>query len=400
VVFFQEPEYAAALRKGEPPPAASPAGEQYALAALLWLLFSGAHTHDFKLAREEMLRQIAEEPPRSFESPWPEAEAVLGRALAKDPGERFQSMNDMAQALQVVYRQYVGAGSTQPLASPPQSGFVAVPSGQISAQGGAVATPLPTVPPQGYSNMLAAQPPQPSSAVSAQSAFASSVPPPAVKSGRRGLIIGIVLFLVLGGGGTAAWYFLVGPGHHPQVAQAAATRKQRPTPEAEPAKQPAKQPVAAPVAEPPKDPVVEPASGSGSGSGSGSVAAPEPPARRIRVQIETKPGGAAIYDGDTLLDKTPGLVRLEQGKSMTVVLRLEGYEDEELVLDGAQLKIRRTLTKEKHHHPAVTHPRPDDPRPPTTPITLPDSPAGHNHPPSDRCLWNPALKRNDPDCLE
>jgi hypothetical protein len=99
VAFYQEPEYAAALRKGEPPPAASPAGEQYALAALLWLLFSGTHTHDFKLAREEMLRQIAEEPPRPFESPWPEAEAVLSRALAKDPGERFSAMADFERAL-------------------------------------------------------------------------------------------------------------------------------------------------------------------------------------------------------------------------------------------------------------------------------------------------------------
>jgi len=102
VAFFQELEYAAALRLDEPPPAASRAGEQYALAALLWLLFTGVHTHDFRLAREEMLRQIAEEPPRPFETPWPEAEAALSRALAKNPGERFPSVADFQKALATV----------------------------------------------------------------------------------------------------------------------------------------------------------------------------------------------------------------------------------------------------------------------------------------------------------
>jgi len=99
VAFYQEPEYAAALRSEEIPPAASAVGEQYALAALLYLLFTGTHTHDFKLAREEMLRQVAEEPPRPFESPWPEAEAALARALAKDPGGRFPSAADFERAL-------------------------------------------------------------------------------------------------------------------------------------------------------------------------------------------------------------------------------------------------------------------------------------------------------------
>ncbi|PYQ55046.1 MAG: hypothetical protein DMF53_28670, partial [Acidobacteria bacterium] len=66
VAFYFEPEYAVAVRAGESAPAASSAGEQYALAALLYSLIAGAPTHDFKLARDEMLRQIAEEPPLPF----------------------------------------------------------------------------------------------------------------------------------------------------------------------------------------------------------------------------------------------------------------------------------------------------------------------------------------------
>ena len=103
VAFFFEPEYAAAARAGQTPPDASPVGEQYAVAALLYLLLAGAHPRDYSLDKDEMLRQIAEEPPLPFAErgvePWPEVEAVLRRALAKDPAERFPSMAGFAAAL-------------------------------------------------------------------------------------------------------------------------------------------------------------------------------------------------------------------------------------------------------------------------------------------------------------
>lgn len=103
VAFFYEPEYAAAARAGEDLPDASPAGEQYAVAALLYLLLAGAHPRDYSLDKDEMLRQIAEEPPLPFAErgvdPWPEVEEVLRRALAKDPAGRFPSMDGLAAAL-------------------------------------------------------------------------------------------------------------------------------------------------------------------------------------------------------------------------------------------------------------------------------------------------------------
>ena len=106
VGFFFEPEYAAAVLAGKRGPAASPAGEQHAVAALLYLLMAGAHYRDFSLGREEMLRQIAEEPPLPFADrgvePWPEVEAVLARALAKNPDERFPSMAALADGLAAV----------------------------------------------------------------------------------------------------------------------------------------------------------------------------------------------------------------------------------------------------------------------------------------------------------
>jgi eukaryotic-like serine/threonine-protein kinase len=104
VAFFHEPEQAAAQRAGADLPDAAPAGEQYAVGALLYLLACGAHYRDFSLERAEMLRQIAEDPPLPFAErgaePWPALEAVLARALRKEPAERFASMAGLAAALE------------------------------------------------------------------------------------------------------------------------------------------------------------------------------------------------------------------------------------------------------------------------------------------------------------
>ena len=106
VAFYLEPEYAAAVLADKASPAASVAGEQYAVAALLYLLGAGVHYLDFSLERETMLRQIVERPPRPFAErgagAWPELEAVLGRALAKVPADRYPSLDALAAALQAV----------------------------------------------------------------------------------------------------------------------------------------------------------------------------------------------------------------------------------------------------------------------------------------------------------
>jgi eukaryotic-like serine/threonine-protein kinase len=103
VPFFYEPEYAEAVRAGEVLPQTSPAGEQYAVGVLLYRMASGAHYRDFSLERDEMLRQIMEEPPLPFvergAEAWPELEAVLARALRKEPDERFPSLQELMEAL-------------------------------------------------------------------------------------------------------------------------------------------------------------------------------------------------------------------------------------------------------------------------------------------------------------
>jgi len=106
VPFFREPEWADAVSTRQPLPPATAAGEQYAVAALIFQLLTGHHYLEFSLDEEAMLSQIASEPPQSFVDcglrPWPELERILSRALSKKPARRFRSMRQFAGALRAV----------------------------------------------------------------------------------------------------------------------------------------------------------------------------------------------------------------------------------------------------------------------------------------------------------
>ena len=104
--YFFEPEYAKAVGRRRRPPPSTMSGEQYSVAALLYFLFTGKHYAEFSLEKHEMLRQIAEDAPVPFlthgREPWSELEEVLARALAKDAGSRYASVNDFSAALGAV----------------------------------------------------------------------------------------------------------------------------------------------------------------------------------------------------------------------------------------------------------------------------------------------------------
>jgi eukaryotic-like serine/threonine-protein kinase len=100
--FFLTPETAGALRARQRV-APSAAGEQYAVAALLYQVWTGVHYLDWNLEREAMLRQIVEDEPIGFEQrrvlAWPELEGILRRALDKNPAARFENLRSVANAL-------------------------------------------------------------------------------------------------------------------------------------------------------------------------------------------------------------------------------------------------------------------------------------------------------------
>jgi serine/threonine protein kinase len=103
VSFFFEPEFAQAALDDDRPPACSMAGEQYAVAALLYQTFTGSQHQEFALERSALMRQIVHDPPLTFKQVGAQAnpgvEAVLRRALSKQPKERYPSMAAFAEAL-------------------------------------------------------------------------------------------------------------------------------------------------------------------------------------------------------------------------------------------------------------------------------------------------------------
>ena len=116
VAPFYTPEHAAALLEGRDPPAPTCESEVHGVGSLLYALVTGAPYADFGLERETMLRQILTERPLPFSrrgmAPWPELEAVLQRALAKQPGERPARMGTLVGALRRVPRPKPSSGTT------------------------------------------------------------------------------------------------------------------------------------------------------------------------------------------------------------------------------------------------------------------------------------------------
>jgi eukaryotic-like serine/threonine-protein kinase len=104
VPFFFEPEYARSELADEPAPPACSLGEQYAVAALLYLMVTGFPYVDFHLERRRLLEQIATEDPFPFSSRgvpvWPALERILRRSLAKEPAGRFPSLSAMADEIE------------------------------------------------------------------------------------------------------------------------------------------------------------------------------------------------------------------------------------------------------------------------------------------------------------
>lgn len=103
VTAHLDPDLAAAQLAGTRPPPPNAADEQYAVATLLWQMATGLPPFDVPIEREAALRRLSAAGPTSFAkrgvAPWPALEAVLTRALAREPDARFPSMAAFAAAL-------------------------------------------------------------------------------------------------------------------------------------------------------------------------------------------------------------------------------------------------------------------------------------------------------------
>jgi predicted Ser/Thr protein kinase len=116
IPHFHDPEMARALLGQSMPPPASSASEQYGLCVLAYLLLSGVHPVQSSAVQDDLLRRIVRRPPLPFAArgiaSWPEAEAVIGRGLAKRPAKRFPDVASLASAWSRVSSHAAPARST------------------------------------------------------------------------------------------------------------------------------------------------------------------------------------------------------------------------------------------------------------------------------------------------
>ena len=76
--------------------------EQYSVAALLYVIFARHYYADFSMRSSLLLCEIRDVEPLPLPPGWGDLEVVLHRGLAKDPRDRFGSLDELARALEVV----------------------------------------------------------------------------------------------------------------------------------------------------------------------------------------------------------------------------------------------------------------------------------------------------------
>ncbi len=351
-LFMGSPKYMAPEQiRGE---RVSAATDVYALGVMLFEMLTGRVPFDKPNSVNLLMAHVTEEVPRLGDVNAgvlvpPGVEALVYRCLAKDPTERFASMDDLIAAVRTLgaslgrpMHSFTGdflqsgpalLGSSDSAASRPP------PLPSLSPHGVAAPTPPPTTP----SASLVASTPGASGVASEATPLvplAEPAPPRLVPFWATAL--GGVLLLSVGV--ALALSQLRGP--PPNVS-------------------------AAPVATP-------------------ALAAPVP---TVTVSLDTDPAGAEVFVDGVSLGRTPFRAewtgaRGDPTASHRVVFRAPGYEDVEATLQGSTLTYRATLTPTAPA-PNTTPPdavapaaptRPTRPARPTRP-TRPTTPDGYRESP-------------------
>ncbi|WP_026629077.1 protein kinase domain-containing protein [Dyadobacter alkalitolerans] len=108
--FFFEPEYAQAVLDARPAPPSTFAGEQYALGALLYQIFTGKQYLNFSYDKKTLFTQIASETPVPFSSLDiiinNNIEKTIFKALSKRKEDRYERIEDFYLAMMKVQESF------------------------------------------------------------------------------------------------------------------------------------------------------------------------------------------------------------------------------------------------------------------------------------------------------
>lgn len=106
VISYMPPEYVRRAFENKKGLWGSVAGEIYSSAIIVYSLFCRQYPYEWSFYRKDYMKSILNDPPKSFaewgRASWPELEGVLGRAMAKNPEDRFASVEEFLKALGAV----------------------------------------------------------------------------------------------------------------------------------------------------------------------------------------------------------------------------------------------------------------------------------------------------------
>lgn len=369
----------------------------------------------------------------------PGIEDVILRAMKKEPGDRYQSMNELVEVLIPLYRSMAGAGMSTYMAAhnaPPSMGMAPVgqhghPTGHPSGgyhPGTGSPTPMPVIrdeasqpyalpgvgngtgrghntghptghpqhPGQGHPSAGHQMPS--SGGYPGHASASDSMMVPARKS-KAGLIV--MLILVLGAAGGAAAFFLLGSDDKEETV-ANGTDPTNP-PATDPTDPPGTDPPGTdppgtdpPGTEPKDPPGTDPNNGTTNldktiDAGSGpDVEPPDPVEERVTVLLDSRPARAVVYQDGKKIGKTPLVLQVLPSDPTSVVLKFKRYDDEQVILDGTEKKVTSRLSRKGKSNSNNNTTKPPDDKPDVTPPDdKPDPPR------VDPCRKNPNL----PECM-
>ncbi len=310
----------------------------YALGVLLFQCMAGRPPFLGKESIDVIVKHIREKPPelRSLVPEVPlEVNALVMKCLEKEPAARFQSMDELLEAMRVAT---AGQGMSGVFADPRSASSTAIPRAFSNSSSPRVGTvPPPPLPEQATpaQTRVEGRALLPDS-VSVELSLSTATPTPS----RRGLLVLLglsVLGLVVGAG--LAFKLMKAPSPSPVVA-----------------------PVVAPTVKPtPKED-------------------PRPPVR-VSFDITSTPPGATVTRAGVVLGVTPVSYKTDGPAQESFVVSLVGYLDQ--TVSGRAVMGAVPLTAVLEKAPSATPTPNGKPRPPKgpRPTPKPDTPSGYKDDP-------------------
>ena len=350
----------------------------YAMGVILYEVFSGSLPFRGESFMGILTQHITTEPEPVMQRAMqagrvlpPGMDQVIARAMAKDPEKRYQTMDELVQALVPVYRAVAGSGMSAYMEAyqPPRSAMMqAAPHAGPAPNQAQMATMMhgghggppmqhgpgqahPTPPP--YQPGMQTPGPAPMVVGGSSSVFPASdgsMLMPAKKS-KVGVIFAIIAVLAVVGGGIAV--LVISQGKKTEDGSGTGTGEgtgegtgtgtglavtpdagvAKPAPDA--GKMAAATPDAA-VAETPVDAAVAAAS---------PDAAPIPRVEPIMVLVDSNAGGAEIFEGKKRVGKTPEMIKVIPGESRTFTIKHRKFKEKTVVVDGSQNEVKVVLDR-------------------------------------------------------